>query len=171
MVFVFALWHWCAPWRYSDSAKLRRCSCPILRKSTILGACCKPWEPLHYLFFPCSLVGSPSWCLFLRYDIDAHPDATATVLRLDAASPPYCGKALFWAHTTSRRNKSNVYVFCWLAMLTSWPFLLLRDIIFTEVFALCNMDSREGGLWGGDGQPRHAWVVPNNSDRLRFKRC
>ena len=33
------------------------------------------------------------------------------------------------------------------------------------------MNSREGGLRGGARQPRHVWVVPNNSDRLRFKRC
>ena len=149
----------------------RRCSCPLLRKSTILGSCCKPWEQLHYLFFPCSPIGSPSWCLSLRYVIAAHPYTTATVLRMSAASPPYYGKVLFWAHTASRRNKSNVYVSRWLAVLTSWPFLLFCDIIFIEVFALCNMSSREGGLRGGAGQPRHAWVVPNNSDRLWFKRC
>ena len=51
-----------------------------------------------------------------------------------------------WAHTISRTNKSNVYVSRCLAVLTSWPFLLFCDISFTEVFALCNMNSREGGL-------------------------
>ena len=87
------------------SATFRRYSCPVLWKSAILGARCKPWEQLRYLFLPCSPVGSPSWCLFLLSDIDAHPYATTTVLRLTAASPPYCGKALFWAHTASRTNK------------------------------------------------------------------
>ena len=115
-----------------------------------MGARCKPWEQLHYLFFPCNLVGSPSSSLFLCYDIDACPDATTTVLGLDAADPPYYRKALFWVHAASRRNKSNVYVSHWLAVLTSWPFLLFCDIIFTKVFALCNMNRREGGLRGGE---------------------
>ena len=59
-----------------------------------------------------------------------HLDATATVLRLNAASPLYYGKALFWVHTASRKNKSNVYVSHWLAVLTSWPFLMFCDISF-----------------------------------------
>ena len=66
-------------------------------------------------------------------------------------------------------NESNVYVSHWLAVLTSWSFLLFYDIIFAEVFALCNMNSREEGLRGGAGQPGHAWVGLNNSDKLRFK--
>ena len=121
--------------------------------------------------FHAVLLGRLHGACFLRYDIDAYPDATMTMLHLNAASPLYYGKALFWAHIVSHRNKSNVHVSRWLAVLTSWPFLLFCDIIFNEVFALCNMNSREGGLRGGAGQPRHAWVVPNNSDRLWFKRC
>ena len=171
VVLVSVAWHCCAPLRHGDSATFRCCSCPVLWKSAILGARCKPWEQLHYLFLPCSPVGSPSWCLFLWHDIAMDPYATTTVLRLNAASPPYCGKVLFWAHTTSRTNKWNVYVSHWLAVLTLWVFLLFCDIIFTEVFALCNINSREGGLRGGAGQPGHAWVVPNNSDRLWFKCC
>ena len=77
---------------------------PYYGKSTILGRRCKPGEQLHYLFLPCSPVGSPSWCLFLCYDIAVHPYATATVLRFDAAVAPYCGKVVFWAHAASHGN-------------------------------------------------------------------
>ena len=42
---------------------------------------------------------------------------------------------------------------------------------FTEVFAPCNMNSGEGGLRGGAGQAGHEWMVPNNSDGLRFECC
>ena len=49
-------------------------------------------------------VGSPSWGLFLTHDIAAHPYATATVLRFDAAVGPYCGKVVFWAHAASQGN-------------------------------------------------------------------
>ena len=49
-------------------------------------------------------VGSPSWCLFLRHEIVAHPYATATVLRFDAAVAPYWGKMIFWAHAASQGN-------------------------------------------------------------------
>ena len=35
---------------------------------------------------------------------------------------------------------------------------ILRQIVFTEVLAPCNMSSREGGLLGGAGQPGHEWV-------------
>ena len=90
--------------RHCGSATFRCCICPVLQKSAILGARCKPWQQLHYLFLPCSLVGSPSWCLFLHYDIVAHPCTTATVLRFDAAVGLYCGKALFWVHTASQGN-------------------------------------------------------------------
>ena len=112
MVLVFALCHCCAPLRHCDSAMFGHCSCPVLRKSAILGACYKPWEQLHYLFLPCSLVGSPSWCLFLHYDIAAHPYATATVLCLDAAVAPYCGKVVFWAHAASHGNNCITCSFC-----------------------------------------------------------
>ena len=77
----------------------------VVQKSAILGVRCKPWEQVHYLFFPCSPIGSPSWCLFLRYDIDAHPNTTVTVLGLDAADASYCKKVLFWVHAASRMNK------------------------------------------------------------------
>ena len=166
MFFVSTLWHLCTPWRHRDSARFGRYSFPVLQKSAILDARCKPWEQLHYLFFPCNLVGSPSWSLFLYYDNDVRPDSTAIVLGFDTASPLCYGKALFWVHATSRRDKSNVYVSRWLTVLSSWPFLCFCDIIFAEVFALCNMNSHEGGLRGGTGQPGHAWAVPNNSDWL-----
>ena len=68
-------------------------------------------EQLQYLFLPCSPVGSPSWCLFLRHDIAAHPYATATVLRFDAAVAPYCGKALFWPHSASQGNNYSTCSF------------------------------------------------------------
>ena len=77
---------------------------PVLGKNTILGGRCKPREQLHYLFFPCSPVGSPSCYLFLRYDIVAHPYSTAAVLHFDAAVALYCGKALFWADVVSQGN-------------------------------------------------------------------
>ena len=54
---------------------------------------------------------SPSWCLFLRHDIAAHPYATATVLRFDAAVAPYCGKALFWPHSASQGNNCSTCFF------------------------------------------------------------
>ena len=128
-------------------------------------------EWLECVVAPHHLLGGLHSACFLQCNIDVHPYAIATVLCLNAASPPYYGKALFWVHTASRGNKSNVYVPCWLAVLTPWPFSLFCSIIFTEVFALCNMNSHEGGLRGGARQCRHAWVVPNNSDRLQFKRC
>ena len=104
MVFVSMLWHWCTPWRNCNSARLGRCRSPILWKSAILSRRCKPWGQLHYLFFPYSPVGSPSWSLFLRYDIDVHPEATTTMLCLNAASPLYYRKVLFWAHAPSHGN-------------------------------------------------------------------
>ena len=57
-----------------------------------------------FLVLSVQSVGSPSWCLFLRYDIAAHPYATATVLSFDAAVAPYWGKALFWADAISQGN-------------------------------------------------------------------
>ena len=33
------------------------------------------------------------------------------------------------------------------------------------------MNSHEGGLREGVGQPGYEWVVPDNSDKVRFKRC
>ena len=57
------------------------------------STCFELREQLHYLFFPCSPIGSPSWCLFLHYDTAVHPYATTTVLRFDAAV----------AHTTEKR--------------------------------------------------------------------
>ena len=60
----------------------------------------------------------------------------------------------------------------WLAVLPSWPFLLYCDRSFLlKLFAPCNINSREGGMRGRVGQAGHEWVVPNNSDRLRVKRC
>ena len=172
MVFVSMLWHCCAPLRHCNNATFRRCSCPVLGKNAILGGRCKPREQLHYLFFPCYPVGSPSCCLFLRYDIVAHPCGTAAVLRFDAAVAPYCGKELFWAHTASCTNKWNVYVSRWLAVLTSWPFLLFLWHHF--YWSLCTMQYEQS--WRRSA--RRSWdnlgmrgVVPNNSDILRFKRC
>ena len=104
MVFVFVLWHCCAPLRHCDSATFRRCSCPVLGKNAILGGRCKPREQLHYLFFPYSPVGSPACYLFLRYDIVVHPYGTAAVLHFDAAVALYCGKALFWVDAVSQGN-------------------------------------------------------------------
>ena len=49
-------------------------------------------------------VGSPSYCLFLRYDIVAHPYGTAAVLHFDVAVAPYYGKALFWADAVTQGN-------------------------------------------------------------------
>ena len=68
------------------------------------STCFELREQLHYLLFLCSPIGSPSWCLFLRYDIDAHPDATTIMLRLDAAVALYYGKVLFWVHAASHVN-------------------------------------------------------------------
>ena len=68
------------------------------------STCFELREQMHYLFFLCSPIGSPSWCLFPWHDIAAHPYATATVLRFDAAVGPYYGKALFWVHATSQGN-------------------------------------------------------------------
>ena len=96
--------------RHCDSATFQRCSCPVLRKSAILGTRCKPGEQLHYLFFPCSPVGSPSWCLFL-YDIVAHLYTTdsATFRRcscpvLATGKAAILQKRLFWAHAASQGN-------------------------------------------------------------------
>ena len=75
------------------------------------STCFELREQLHYLFFPCSPVGSPSWCLFLRYDIAAHPYATVTVLRFNAVVAPYCGKALFWVDATSQGNNCTTCSF------------------------------------------------------------
>ena len=70
-------------------------------------------------------------------------------------------------YIASRRSKSNVYVSLLAYCAAIMAFLIiLRQIIFIEVFPPCNMSSREGGLRGGVGQPRNEWVVPNNSDRL-----
>ena len=68
------------------------------------STCFEMREQLHYLFFPCSPVGSPSCYLFLCYDIVAHPYGTAAVLHFDAAVAPYCGKAPFWADAVSQGN-------------------------------------------------------------------
>ena len=135
------------------------------------STCFELREQLHYLFFPCSLLGRLHGVCFYGMTLLRTLTPLQQCYVLDTAVALYYGKALFWAHAASHRNKSNVYVARYLAMLTSWLFLLFCDIIFTEVFALCNMNSHEGGLRGGAGQPRHAWVVPNNSDRLWFKRC
>ena len=68
------------------------------------STCFELREQLHYLFFPCNPVGSPSWCLSLRHDIAVHPYATMIVLRFDAVVAPYCGKGVFWAHAASHGN-------------------------------------------------------------------
>ena len=108
----------------------------------------------------------------LHYDIDASSNATMTALGLDAVGPPYYGKALFWVQVASYRNNSNVYVSPLACYATIMAFLtILRQIVFTKVFPLCNMNSHEGGLRGAVGQLEHEWVGPNNSDRQRFKRC
>ena len=81
-------------------------------------------------------------------------------------------KRYFWAHAKSRRNDSNAYVSplaCYAAIMAFLT--VLRQIVFTKIFPLCNMNSHKGGLQRGTRQPRHEWVVPNNSDRLRFKHC
>ena len=75
------------------------------------STCFELREQLHYLFFPCSPVGSPSWCLFLWHDIVVHPYATATMLCFDAAVALYCEKALFWAHATSHGNNCIICSF------------------------------------------------------------
>ena len=68
-------------------------------------------EQLQYLFLLCNPVGLPSWCLFLQHDIAAHPYATVTVLCFDTAVAPYCGKALFWAHSASQGNNCSTCSF------------------------------------------------------------
>ena len=69
-----------------------------------MGARSKPGEQLHYLFLLCSSVASPSWCLFLCYDIAAHLYATATMLRFDVVVAPSCGKVVFWVYAASHGN-------------------------------------------------------------------
>ena len=90
-------------------------------------------EQLQYLFLPCSLVGSPSWCLPLWHDIVAHPYATATVLRFDAAITPYCGKALFWAHAASQVN--NCITCSFRAVLLG----RLHGVCFCAITYLCTL--------------------------------
>ena len=69
-------------------------------------------EQLHYLFFLCSPIGWPSWCLFLHYDIAVQPYATMTVLCFDAAVAPYCGKLVFWVHAASHGDNCITCSFC-----------------------------------------------------------
>ena len=98
-------------------------------KSVILVGRYKPGEQLHYLFFPCYPVGSPSCCLFLRYDMVVHPCGTAAVLRFDAAVAPYCGKALFWAHAESHGNNYITYSFHAILLdRLAWRLFLRHDI-------------------------------------------
>ena len=76
------------------------------------STCFELREELHYLFFPCNPVGSPSWCLFLWRDISAHPYATTTVLGFDTAVALYYKKVLFWAHAASHGNNCITCSFC-----------------------------------------------------------
>ena len=93
------------------------------------STCFELREQLHYLFFPCNPVGSPSWCLFLRYDIAVHPYTTATMLRFDTAVALYYGKALFWVYTTSHGNNCITCSFsCSPVGSPSWCLFLRYDI-------------------------------------------
>ena len=171
MVFVSALWHRRTPWRHCDSAGFGRCRSPVLQKSDILGARYKPWEQLHYLLFLCSAIGSPSWSLFLGYDIDTCPNATTNSAGFRCCRSPILWKSTILGACGSRRNKSNVYVSPLAHCATIMAFLtILHQIVFTKIFPPCNMNSHEGGLREGAGQPRHEWVVLNNNDRLWFNR-
>ena len=103
--YTFVVWKSSAmPRARSEAIKMELIKTYSHEVEAVSSTCFELREELHYLFFPCSTVGLPSWCLFLRYDIDAHPDATTTVLCLNAAGPPYCGKVLFWAHVASHGN-------------------------------------------------------------------
>ena len=65
-------------------------------------------------------VGSPSWCLFLRHDIAAHPYATATVLRFDVQLPR-TGEKRYFGRTLQARGTTALLVpsvqSCWVAFM------------------------------------------------------
>ena len=103
--YTFVVWKSSVtPRARSEAVKMELLKLTSHEVEAVPSTCFELTEQLHNLFFSCSPIGSPSWCLFLRYDIAAHPYATTTVLRLDAAVAPYYKKVVFWVHAASQGN-------------------------------------------------------------------